>query len=531
MKTLFLTAFFIITISGINAQYSNIEIDNIEASEFEYINEPFITFNPNNPDIFVVGANLNLAYSSEDGGYTWTKTTLSSDDYGVWGDPCLISDNNGNFYFFHLSYPPSGSGNWVDRIVCQKSEDNGKTWNVISTIGLNGDKKQDKETAVFDRHTGNIYLTWTQADAYHSTDPADSSIILFSSSADLGQTWTSPFRLSRYAGNASGSDSMLRSAVPCIGPEGQIYTAWAGRKADGTLGIIFDKSIDQGLTWLDDDIYVSDVPGGSHFDAPGIYPGAGAGWPNTACDTSGGAYNGTIYINWADQRNGTDDADIWLVKSEDEGETWSEPIRVNNDAPGKMQFFTKMAIDQTTGSLYFVFYDRRNYTDNNTDVYLAVSEDGGETFTNIKLSSEPFLPTEDVFFGDFSGITAYNDKIRAVWTQFDGNIMSINTALSDFSQDVTSFEEPFFKEINIFPNPSKNTVSVSFELRKSMPVSLKVFDLYGKEICTLINNQDTKAGKYVRTFNSEDYKLSSGVYYFSLISGGKISTKKFIINL
>ncbi|MEZ5146518.1 MAG: sialidase family protein [Bacteroidales bacterium] len=62
------------------------------------------------------------------------------------------------------------------------------------------------------------------------------------------------------------------------------------------------------------------------------------GLPITVCDLSGGPNNGTIYINWSDQSNGEDDTDVWVVKSTDGGDTWSEPMRVNDDPPGKQQF-------------------------------------------------------------------------------------------------------------------------------------------------------------------------------------------------
>jgi hypothetical protein len=57
--------------------------------------------------------------------------------------------------------------------------------------------------------------------------------------------------------------------------------------------------------------------------------------------------------------------------------------------------------------LYFVFYDRRNTANNFTDVYVARSTDGGETFTNFKVSQSSFNPTSGVFFGDYTNIAAY----------------------------------------------------------------------------------------------------------------------------
>jgi hypothetical protein len=80
-----------------------------------------------------------------------------------------------------------------------------------------------------------------------------------------------------------------------------------------------------------------------------------------------------------------------------------------------------------------VFYDRRNYSDNlTTDVYMARSTDGGETFTNFLVSSTPFVPGGSTFFGDYNGISAYAGKVRPIWTRLVGGQLSIWTAIVDF---------------------------------------------------------------------------------------------------
>ena len=152
------TLVFIFTIFLLNS-YSwsqNVMISNVNSP-----NETTIIMNPLDTDILVAGANLNNYYYSSDGGLTWDHNILTS-SYGVWGDPVVDVDQDGNFYFFHLSNPPSG--NWIDRIVCQKSTDNGENWSTGTYTGLNGSKAQDKHWSVVDRTNGNIYLTWTQFD-------------------------------------------------------------------------------------------------------------------------------------------------------------------------------------------------------------------------------------------------------------------------------------------------------------------------------------------------------------------------------
>jgi len=193
--------------------------------------------------------------------------------------------------------------------------------------------------------------------------------------------------------------------------------------------IYLDKSSDDGKTWLNDDVEVADQFGGWALDIPGI--NRCNGMPILSLDRSGGQHDGNLYINWSDQQNGADDTDIWLVKSTDQGKTWSDRIRVNDDEPGKHQFFSWMDIDDKTGVLYVVFYDRRAYDDLNTDVYIAYSRDGGQSFTNKKVSASPFVPNDNVFFGDYNDISAHDGMIRPIWTRLDGNELSVWTALID----------------------------------------------------------------------------------------------------
>jgi hypothetical protein len=405
----------LICVNSNYAQHQNIMISSSNAPE-----EPTIFINPKNTLQLAGGANINNVYHSNDGGYTWSIGTIGSQTYGVWGDPCCIIDTAGNYFFFHLSWPPGGT--WIDRIVCQKSTDGGQTWNEGSYMGLNGIKAQDKEWAVVDRINNFIYVTWTQFDDYGSSNPADKSIIRFSRSTDEGETWSPALKINEVDGDCIDSDNTVEGAVPAVGPNGEIYTAWAG-----PAGLVFDRSMDQGITWLDGDIFVSDFPGGWDYNIPGI--GRCNGLPVTVCDLSNGTYCGNIYINWTDQRNGETDTDVWMSKSTDGGNTWSNPARVNDDLPGKHQFFTWMTVDQVTGYLWFVWYDRRNFSDNNTDVYMAVSIDGGETFINFKVSEEAFIPTTNVFFGDYNNITAHNSVVRPIWTRLHQGQLSVWTAI------------------------------------------------------------------------------------------------------
>ncbi|GAB4328519.1 MAG: hypothetical protein Kow00127_21120 [Bacteroidales bacterium] len=519
--TVLLTGLFFLVFQGYT-QHQNIQLP--YSSSSWQPEEPSIYVNPYNTDELVAGANLNNVYVSTDGGYTWSANVLTSTVNGVWGDPVTIVDTSGDFYYFHLANPPSG--NWIDRIVCQKSTDKGLTWNDGTYMGLNGNKAQDKQWAVVDRTNNTIYVTWTQFDQYGSSNPNDKSIILFSKSTDGGETWATPVKLNEVDGDCIDSDNTVEGAVPAVGPQGEVYVAWAGPE-----GIVFDRSLDGGETWLDEDIFVSDFPGGWDYNIPGIMRCNGL--PITVCDLSGGPNHGTIYINWTDQRNGTNDTDVWLVKSTDGGDTWSEPIRVNDDPPGKQQFFTWMAVDQTNGNLWFVWYDRRNYDDNNTDVYMAVSTDGGESFINFMVSESPFLPNSGIFFGDYNCVSAHDNVVRPIWTRLVGNTLSVWTAIVDPDVVITGTAEqdlpPLANMGPNYPNPFAESTAISFKLRKPGRITLEVFDLFGNVVTRLIDNEQRLPGRYTETFDAARFNLKPGVYYFRLSGDGLLLTRKMML--
>lgn len=381
--------------------------------------EPSICINPKNTDEMIAGSVMNDYYYSIDGGKTWKSKSIKS-KYGVNGDPCMLIDTLERYYYFHLSN--IDGEHLIGGIVSQRSDKIKGKFRKYQGHTLANGKYHDKQWAVVNRSNNHIYMTWTQFDMYDSKKDEDKSNILFSKSFDGGLTWSFPKIISKYPGDCRDDDQTAEGAVPTVGPNGEIYVAWSRDDS-----IWFNVSHDEGETWLNEEVFIASQPVGWVIDIPGIYRCNGL--PVTACDLSNSPHRGTIYVNWADQRNGEDDTDIWLVKSTDGGKNWSEPVRVNNDESKRHQFLTWMTIDQTTGYLYFVFYDRRNYDNAKTDVYLACSKDGGETFQNYKISESPFKPTKRLFFGDYTNISAHNGVIRPIWTRLHEGKFTLLTAL------------------------------------------------------------------------------------------------------
>lgn len=423
MKKLGICGLLMMLLSPVFSQYKNITIDEGPAADGP--EEPTICIAPWDTNLILAGANIKRSYRSTDGGKTWTYSQMKS-KYGMWGDPCIIADEkNERFFYFHLS-DPKGT-NWsseevLDRIVCQRSKSKGKKWTKGTYMGLAHPKDQDKEWAAINPQNGHLISTWTQFDDYGSKDPKMESNIMFSISKNGGKSWSDAIQVNQYAGDCIDDDMTTEGAVPAFGPNGEIYVAWAYNEE-----IYFDYSLDNGKTWQKKDIVVEDIKGGWSQDIPGIM--RCNGMPVTVCDLSNGPHRGTLYVNWTDQRNGEDDTDVFFSKSTDGGKTWSKAKRINDDKTVTHQFLTWMTIDPSTGYLYCVFYDRRAYNDNTTDVYLAMSKDGGETWLNEKISEQSFNPDASVFFGDYNNISAVNGCVRPIWTHLENDKLSIRTAL------------------------------------------------------------------------------------------------------
>lgn len=519
--------FFICILASfsVRAQHTNITISNTPSPAIPYDTpeEPSIAINPSNPDHIIAGANIEHIYVSQDGGFNWTHSFLSSPTHGVWGDPSIFFDNFGHVYYFHLANPPIEFGVWIDRIVCQRSDDGGVTWNDGSAIGINGIKAQDKEWVTIDPATGEIYVTWTQFDNYNSTVTTDSSMIMFSKSTDFGETWSTAVRISRFGGNCIDDDQTPEGATPAIADNGDIIVVWSLNDK-----LWMNRSSDGGSTWLATEIQIATQPGGWAYEIPGL--SRCNGLPVLVSDMGQSQWHGNIYLNWSDQRNGITDTDVWFIRSTDNGQNWSSPLRVNKDAPGKQQFMSWMTVDQVTGYIWIVYYDRRNYTMNYTDVYLAVSKDGGLSFTEFPISESSFNPFSSVFFGDYTNISAYNNIVRPIWTRQHEGALSIHTAIIDTTLTVNAVAPMFpYAELEPgYPNPFAEQAFFTVKLHQQSQLTVDVLDYRGIVVKTIVNDQTYPAGKFVFHFEPEKGSLANGVYVVRMRTDDKVVCRKIV---
>ena len=77
-----------------------------------------------------------------------------------------------------------------------------------------------------------------------------------------------------------------------------------------------------------------------------------------------------------------------------------------------------------------------------------------------------------------------------------------------------------------YPNPFNPTTIIQYSIKEVSDVKLRVYDMLGREVKTLVNQQQS-AGRYNIEFNAVN--LSSGVYFYRIEAGNFIDSKKLLL--
>jgi len=105
------------------------------------------------------------------------------------------------------------------------------------------------------------------------------------------------------------------------------------------------------------------------------------------------------------------------------------------------------------------------------------------------------------------------------------NVQFELSLLTNISNGLTSIPETFSLSQN-YPNPFNPTTQISYDLPSASFVWLKVYDMLGKEVMTLVNTKQN-AGRYDVQFNGAN--LASGAYFYRLEAGEFVSIKRMIL--
>ncbi len=493
--------------------------------------EPIATYHPANSSFifasavtFKVGSLFKSEgiYISTDGGYTWTgnDTCTGSSIYNHGGDPGVIVTQNNRLVLSHIALSP------ITGMYSNYSDDSGKTWSPNNEITSN--QTGDKGTIAIDHSpqsnfNGRIYLSWTDVS---STSPA-----LCSYSSNEGETWSTPVII-----NPNPPQRCIGGSVETSN-DGNVYVTWSGISSSFNLDFAgLGISTDGGETWTNQQ---------NIFDINAIYgllPQKSNilinGLPQIVVDKSGGSMNGWLYIVTTEINKlpAGSDPDIILHRSTDNGNTWSPGIRVNQDAlnNGKIQYFPYLDVDPY-GNLNILFYDDRNTTSDSASVFLTRSTDGGDSWTEFEIASTTFKPKpiaggSSNYQGDHIALISNDYQLNAFWMADYTGIYQVWSAVIDMNvlgvNENKNQQPTSFQLSQNYPNPFNPTTSMQYSIGSGQFVTLKVYDVLGREVVTLVN-EEKPAGEYEVEFKAS--KLPSGIYFYRLKAGNFVETKKMIL--
>jgi len=266
---------------------------------------------------------------------------------------------------------------------------------------------------------------------------------------------------------------------------------------------------------------------------------------------------------------GAGNSDIWLVKTDINGDTvWTKTF-------GGIDYDYGISVRQTKDSGYLLVGNSGSYGPGKSDIWLIRTNDNGDTlwtktfggfeteraFSLNLLSDEYSIiggVTNSFGAGLFDGwLIMVNDSGNTYWSQTlgderndmildcienaDGEIIITGyTSLQEDNADLwlmnISFNFPVsisdqiihadFQLYQNYPNPFNPNATINYSIHKQSNVILKVFDVSGKEISTLVNQKQPQ-GNYECEFNASD--LTSGIYFYRIQAGNYIETKKMIL--
>jgi len=353
-------------------------------------NEPSLAVDPTAPNRIAIGwrqfdtieSNFRQAgfAFSRDGGRTWSPKSVI--EPGVFrSDPVLGASSDGRIHYLSLTITPRNE--FLTDLFT--SEDGGQTWPERS-FAFGGDKQWLAIDRTGGPSDGNMYQAWNTAG--NEFFPAQ-----FNRSLDAGATWDEPVQFDP----PDGARPVFGTVA--VGPAGEVYVAGGpnGTSTDMLWVARSDDAMDPGTPTFD----VSTIafsPGRVLLFGFAPNPGGLLGQVGVVVDRSGGSHHGTVYV-LAQMRSVFEDSarvDLGLLKSTDGGQTWSDPIRVNDSAKGFWRWFGTMSV-APNGRIDVVFNDDREGggEPNLTRTYYTFSTDGGQTWSD----DEPISPQWDSWVG------------------------------------------------------------------------------------------------------------------------------------
>jgi hypothetical protein len=227
--------------------------------------------------------------------------------------------------------------------------------------------------------------------------------------------------------------------------------------------------------------------------------------------------DGGFIIAGSTESIGSGGSDMWILKTNENGDTlWTKVIGgIENEWPTSIQ--------QAIGGGYIISAYTKSYGEGDCDAWLIKTDENGNILWDETFGGE-----------DFDGAFSVHQAIDGCYI-IVGSTQSFGPddlwLLKIESDSIVNIEDKdlspseFILRQN-YPNPFNPSTVISYRLPVIGFVTLKVYDILGRVVATLVN-EEKPAGEYEVEFNRAN--LPSGIYFYQLKAGEFTETKKMIL--
>jgi hypothetical protein len=376
----------------------------------------------------ISGLSVNVTFNA---GRTWARRVIGNSAGDPLGDICcdqqLAWDRFGNLWMTYLV-------NENDDILVALSTDGGRSFTKVLDLVAKGDQPSISAGA------NSVWVSYTgkgkQVQAFGAPVTG------------LGRfgSFTAPENVPSPDSNGDYGDT-------AVGPNGQVMVTYQNSE-NGQGGSDIYTAVDPdglGPAGFNTAVFVAHSRVGG-FDRITPEPDRTIdAEANLAWDRSGGAHNGRAYLVWTQETPGeSDNTDIELQHSDDNGATWSPAVRANDDHTVNSQYMPAIALDQTTGKVALSWYDTRNdlgsggsgdtdgIPNDDFQVWATYSTNGGATLapnfrvsagTSNAIDANSFFDLGDYTHDAFAGGTfwpAWSDNSNSTGTNPNGALHQLD---------------------------------------------------------------------------------------------------------
>ncbi len=417
--------------------------------------------------------------------------------------PAILSDGSGGAIIAWNDFREGGANS---NVYAQKINSSGVAqWPINGVVVCNPAGEEQFVSLVSDG-TGGAIITWEDTRVNNS----DPDIYTQRINASGEVQWTD---------NGVLICDAYSSVLPTSTSDGAggVIITWMDFR-DGSANHIYAQRIDANgdVQWPANGVAICTIQyGGSH--------------PTIASDDAGGAI-----ITWEDLREGSLNFDIYAQKINALGIVqWTEngvaicqaiedqvvPTIISDGSGGAIITWGDKRAGGTFGDIYAQKI--------NASGVVQWATNGVAISTAVKDQNTPVLVSD----GSAGAIITWGDKRNDFNTAYDIYTQQVN-ANGELGIGTGIAEElPNVIDLALsqnYPNPVKEKTTIKFEIGNSQMVSLKIYDLFGNEVSTLVNEKKS-AGKYEVNFDVSEISLSHGIYFYILQGSSLELTKKMIV--